>query len=604
MARGRPLRMLSTAAGATSGTAAALNCVMLVEPPNEVHIRPFFLRITFCVMACSATAEAQLVRGKVTERTSAAPIAGVLVSLVPDAAGSGTISVLSNERGEYAIRANGPGRFRLDVKRIGAQRFVSESFELTAGESRQFDVALEALVHRLPEVRVVEADLCVTSESQRQRVTSLWDEARTVLTAAQISLRDRLFEGHLTRYARGLHPRSLRVLEESWAERKGMMDRPFISLSGDSLSIVGYRRTIGEYEYYYAPDADVLLSKAFRRDHCYSVVEGSRDRRGMIGIAFEPSPARKLPDVHGTIWMDARTFEMRLVEFRYTQLPAFEGSDRVGGEVHFGKLANGAWVTSRWFLRFPQYARSVAPVDAYTRIPSVVVRPTVHRLVEEGAMVFTAGLKLFLRPAAVGGVVTDSAGLPFPGATVRLGGTPFTTQSGAGGEFRLDSLPAGHFTLIVEHRSYAQAGSFVADQPVDLREGERSNVTIRAAKTDVLVERLCAGKLPKRDNGTLRVHVVDSVTSRPLPGLRVWLRWSGRFVGPAGDPKMIVPGEVGGMQTVTDDAGAVTFCDLPADVRLVFSALRPDGSPAPDSTNLRVSKNELRVSTVLTRRPD
>jgi hypothetical protein len=37
-----------------------------------------------------------------------------------------------------------------------------------------------------------------------------------------------------------------------------------------------------------------------------------------------------------------------------------------------------------------------------------------HRLVEEGGMVFTAGLKLYARPASVAGVVLDSAGRPFP----------------------------------------------------------------------------------------------------------------------------------------------------------------------------------------------
>jgi hypothetical protein len=580
---------------------------MLVELPSEIRplVRVLFLpplRIVLGALVCASTAEAQIVRGRVAERASATPIAGVLISLVPDAGTSaGAISVLSNERGEYAIRATAPGRYRLDAKRIGAQRFVSAPFDLAAGESRRLDVTLEALVYRLPEVRVVEADLCVNNESQRLRVAALWDEARTVLTAAQISLRDRLFEGQLTRYVRALHPRSLRVLEESWSERKGLMDRPFFSLSGDSLSRVGYRRTVGEFEYYYAPDADVLLSRAFQQDHCYSVVEGGRDRRGMVGIGFEPSPSRRLPDVHGTIWLDGRSFELRLVEFRYTQLAVFEGSDRVGGEVHFGKLANGAWVTSRWFLRFPQYARSVAPVDAYTRIPSVVVRPTMHRLVEEGGMVFTSGLKLYLRPAAVAGVVTDSVGLPFRGATVRLGGTPFTTQSGASGEFRLDSLPAGRFTLIVEHPSYKQAGSLVGDESVDLREGDASRVTIRAAKTSELVERLCSGKLPKWDNGTLRVMVLDSATSRPLAGLRVWLRWAGRYAGR--DLLNMTPMVRGGIETRTDDAGVVAFCDLPADVRLVFSALRPDGTPSPDSTWLRVSKNELRVSTVRTVRP-
>lgn len=562
------------------------------------------LRIALVLTATLAVAgDAQIVRGRIADRASAAAVPGVVVSLVPDAGTpAASMSVLSNERGEYSIRAPAPGRYRIDAKRIGVQRHVSEPFDLSAGELKPLDITLDA-VYRLPEVRVVDVDFCVTNESQRARVASLWDEARTVLTAAQISLRDRLFEGHLTRYVRGLHPRSLRVLEESWGEHKGLMDRPFVSVSGDSLSRFGYRRTIGEYEYYYAPDADVLLSKSFSRDHCYNVVEGRRDRRGMTGIGFEPAPRRVMPDVHGTMWMDARTFELRFVEFRYTLLPPFEGADRVGGEVHFGKLANGAWVTSRWFMRFPQFARSVSPVEAYTRVPAVIVRPTMHRLVEEGGMVFTGGLRLFLRPAAAAGTVTDSAGRPFPGVTVRLGGTPFTTTTAANGQFRLDSLPAGRFTLIAEHANYTQVGSFVASEPVELAEGDASRVSVRAPRTAELVEKLCDGKLPKQDNGTLRVLVVDSITARPLPSLRVWLRWAGRFVGTMEKPESLMPSVVGGTESLTDAAGTVTFCDLPHDVRLVFSAVHADGKPAADSTYLRVDRNELKVSTVRTRRP-
>jgi hypothetical protein len=311
-----------------------------------------------------------------------------------------------------------------------------------------------------------------------------------------------------------------------------------------------------------------------------------------------------MPDVVGTMWLDARTFELRFVEFRYTLLPPFDGADKVGGEVHFGKLTNGAWVTSRWFMRFPQFARSVSPVESYTRVPAVTVRPTMHRLVEEGGMVFTAGLRHFLRPAAVAGTVTDSAGGPFPGVTVRLGGAPFTTTTAENGQFRLDSLPPGRFALIAEHPSYTQAGSFVASDPVELTEGDASRVNIRAPTTNDLVEKLCEGKLPKKGNGTLRVIVVDSVTARPLPSLRVWLRWAGRFVGTMEKPESLIPSMVGGTESLTDASGTVTFCDLPDDVRLVFSAVKLDGKPTADSTYHVIRKGELKVSTVRTGRPN
>ena len=559
--------------------------------------------VAFGVSAAQNAAEAQVVRGTVTERASSAPIPGALVTLEPAAGGtSQPVAVLANASGEYAIRATA-GRFRLTAKRIGVSRYVSDPFDLATGETRRMDVSLEALAFKLPEVRIVDAGLCVTTEGDRERVNSLWDEARTVLTAAQISLRDKLFEGHLTRYVRALQPRTMRVLEESYTEKQGMMDRPFVSQGGDSLSRLGYRRTVGEFEYYYAPDADVLVSGAFRRDHCYSVVEGRGDRRGMVGIAFEPVAGKTIPDVRGTLWMDGRTFELKLVEFRYTLMPEFDGSDRVGGEVHFGKLNTGAWVTSRWFMRFPQYARPVSPVDAHTRIPSVIVRPTMHRLIEEGGMVFTAGLKQFVRPAAVSGVVLDSVGRPLADATVRLGGTPFSTKSRADGQFRLDSLPANRFTLVAEHPTYSEIGVLLHDEAVDLREGSITNSNIRAPNTRALFERLCADKPPKDDNGVVRVLVVDSTTARPIPNLRVWLRWAGRFRGTMERPEQINPTTVGGTETMTDASGVVTYCDVPADVKLVFSAVQSNGRPAADSTELRVGQRALRGFTVRTKRP-
>lgn len=347
--------------------------------------------LVLCLAVPASLAGAQVVRGTVTDRGTGTPIAGVLVTITPeDAAPDDGMAVLSNARGEYAIRAPAPGSYRVAAKRIGVQRFRSAAMRLATGETVRLDIVLDAVAYALPEVRVAEFDVCSERPAERQRVLALWDEARTALAAAQVSLRDRLFEGQIRRYSRGLDPRNLRVLEESWSDVQGVMDRPFGSLSGDSLSRLGYRRTIDSTEYYSAPDASVLVSGAFLRDHCFAPVDGGRSRRGLIGLAFEPTPVRQVAEVRGTLWLDARTFELRLVEFHFTDLPAFPGSDRVGGEVHFERLANGAWMTARWFLRFPQGARSLSPVDADTRSPSVLLRQTEHRLLEEGGMVISS----------------------------------------------------------------------------------------------------------------------------------------------------------------------------------------------------------------------
>lgn len=346
------------------------------------------------VVGLRGVAAAQVVRGSVVDRASGSPLAGVLVSLQPAQGSAGdTVTVLTNLRGEFALRAVAAGRYRLVAKRIGVRRYESVPFDLAPGEARRVDVALDPVAQLLPEVAVIAAQLCVEHEDRRARTGALWEEARTALLASRVSLRDRLFEGQVRRYTRGLDPRTLRVLEELRTEVHGVLDRP-PGLSGDSLSTVGYRQDVDGYAWFHAPDAEVLLSAAFQRDHCFDLADARRDRRGLVGIAFAPGPGRALPDVSGVVWLDARSLALRLVEFRFTGMEPFTGSEHVGGELHFAQLANGAWLLSRWFVRTPEHGRSLAPLAAESRLPSVMVRPTVYRLLEEGGVVESA------RPAA------------------------------------------------------------------------------------------------------------------------------------------------------------------------------------------------------------
>src|SRR4030095_16668473 len=242
-----------------------------------------------------------------------------------------------------AARAPGARTDRLAVKRIGVQRFVSPAFVLGTGETRNLDVPIASVAMTLPVVSV--SWLCVPRPTELRRIASLWDEARTALEATEISLRDKLMAASISRYAAELDPATLRVLFDWRSDAQVMTSQPFTSMSGDSLSAVGYwRRLEGDSVEYLAPDASALSSNAFIRDHCFTLAGARRDRRGLVGLSFVPATERTLPDIAGTIWLDARSFELRLVEFRYTRLPAMAYAQRVGGEVHFARLASGAWI--------------------------------------------------------------------------------------------------------------------------------------------------------------------------------------------------------------------------------------------------------------------
>jgi hypothetical protein len=568
---------------------------------NPLTTLPLFILLALGVPTHRAAG--QIVRGLVTERTSRSPLPGVLVWLEranPGAQPQSVNSVLTNERGEYAIRAAAEGHYRVSAKRIGVQRFTSPEFDLAAGETKRIDIPLDAVLYTLPEVVVSAETFCMTRASQAQRVASLWEEARTALTATQVSLRDRLFRGRVNRYVRELDPKNLRVLSESRADMQGLLDKPFASVSGDSLSRGGYWRELPDgSSVFNAPDADALLSDAFLRDHCFAAVDGGRDRRGLVGILFEPQRNRVTADIRGTLWLDARTFELRFLEFRYTRLLTAD-SARVGGELHFARLSSGAWVVRRWFIRMPQFAHyqdTPMSVMGLTR-PAVIVRPGLYRLIEEGGDVFAQGLRLFEKPASIAGVVLDSSGLPFSGATVRLAGTPFATVAAADGRFQIDSLPAGTHTLVAEHAGYSALGTTAADSAVILVEGETQRVTLRAAASAALVARLCDGKGLPATRAVLRLTMLDTSTAAPLAGLPVWVHWVSNG-GSVGSPEA----KRDGVQSGTDARGVVIFCDVPGDLPLEIDIVRQSGQAIPVTKLDKLGLSQVVARTLKAQRP-
>jgi len=69
-----------------------------------------------------------------------------------------------------------------------------------------------------------------------------------------------------------------------------------------------------------------------------------------------------------------------------------------------------------------------------------------------------------------------------------------------------------------------------------------------------------------------------------LRGLRVWLRWP----DPAQEPKSVIEPVTGGslveqpllgVQSLTDQMGAVNFCGVPSDTRLELVMLLPNDDP-------------------------
>lgn len=513
--------------------------------------------LAVALLGAAPVAQAQVVRGRVTEVNTANPVPGALMSLLGVASDSVIVSGLSTREGDYALRAPAAGSYRLAVKRIGVRRFVSASFTLADGETRALNVPIDAIAMALPAVTV--SGLCVPRARELPRVASLWDEARTALEAAEISLRDRLIQARISRYAAEVDPASLRALFDWRSDAEVMAAQPFSSLSGDSLSALGYWRALpGDSVEFLAPDARALASNAFLRDHCFGLAAAPRNRPDLVGLTFTPARERQLPDIMGTIWLDARRFELRFIEFRYTRLPPTPDANRVGGEVHFARLESGAWIVDRWFIRMPQ---TVTSGGASRR-----------QLREEGGVVHPDAVATSRQLASLAGTVRDSLGRPLAGALVRAIGTHRQALTRADGAFSLDSLPAGPVSIAAHVDGYDAFATLAASRRLELPAARTTRLDLRAARGADLRREFCPASAARGRfwSGVVRLVMVDSASMSPLPGVRFLATWPAAAENPsAGSTERL-------QQAMTDVRGAATFCELPTDVDVEISLLGAD----------------------------
>ncbi|HEX6315057.1 MAG TPA: carboxypeptidase-like regulatory domain-containing protein, partial [Gemmatimonadaceae bacterium] len=537
-------------------------------------------------------ASAQIVRGSVTEQVSGQPLPGVLIS-VTGVGDSSARHTLTDARGQYAVRLSSGGRYVVSAKRIGVTRYTSDVLTLRPGETRRLDLVLEAFEHRLPVVNVLDSDMCFRRAEQKQRILALWDEVRTALITTQVSREEQLLTGWLSRHIRTLEPRSLRIIDDRHTVAEGLFERPMRSISGDSLRKAGYwRKEDDNTLVFHAPDEQALLAAGFRDGHCFELVTGRDARPGMVGLGFRPRRASIQGGIDGTIWIDAGNFELRFIEFRYTNLMTIPSNPHLGGQVHYLRHPSGAWLVQRWFIRMPQFPE-VTTVDNIRSGQRGEARGTLWRIIEEGGGLYTPGLRSWEAPGTIVGTVVDSTGrAPLTRTLVSLSGTPLSAEVDSLGRFRFDSIPPGAYTLLASHPDYASLGQMADDQPLTLEAGQVYQASMRGINTATLLDLLCAGKKILPGQATLRVMLNHAEDSAPIPRLLVWLRWPNPDQKAPLDPitpqraRMRNPWsvetvgwELHGEESATDAGGAVTFCGVPADTQLELVTLRPDDDP-------------------------
>ncbi|HEU4628447.1 MAG TPA: carboxypeptidase-like regulatory domain-containing protein [Gemmatimonadaceae bacterium] len=507
------------------------------------------LAATGWLVLVPAALDAQVVRGRVVGAGAGQPARGAIVSLLtPD--GRRVAPALVGEDGAYVVTAPAPGAYRVRVDLIGYRSWQSDSLALRLTDTLTVDVRLPLRRVELATVRVEGESRCAAQPQQVPRTVALWEEIRRALTISDLSTRDGLVPLDLTvteerrtrtvaarpgsgrrrGFYRGLELASSadlqaqdRVVSREQRRTRAAGVRPWAERSPADVAAHGFVRAVsGAYEYV-GPDVPILLSSEFLATHCFRPVR--RDRllgEDAIGLAFEPVPGRTLPEVTGTIWLDAATSELRTVEFSFVNLPAaVQELGDAGGRLDFARQPSGAWYVQHWEIE------RHGLLDA--RGGSFVHRTT-------GEAVPVGAPRVARAPAVLRGVVIDSTvreGLA--GAVVHVPGVP-PVRTDSLGRFAVmvPGLPAESLDVVVrvEHPRLALLGLAGAEQTVRLRAGASTGLVLATPSVPTLLGALCPmdGQSARDEGGALRLGMLvgraTGADGGPLPdGARLVAEW-------------------------------------------------------------------------------
>lgn len=521
------------------------------------------------LLLCSAALKAQSVRGTLVDGTSGQPIPSAFVTLVNEQ-GLEVARTLTGAGGTFLLMAPLAGSYRVRSKRIGYRLTESPPLALADSQTIEYRLEVEAVPVELPAVIVRARPQCGAKAAEPATVAQLWEEAREALAAVQWTEGQAALRYTATSFQRMLPLKGRRVQLEWDSAWSGVGRRAFGAVPAEQLEREGYVvAAAGDSLDYYGPDAEVLLGDVFVATHCFSARDGGPEHPGLVGLAFEPAPKRRLPDVAGVLWLERRTLELRFLDFSYTGLWTKE----LGGRVEFARLASGQWIVAYWWLR------TALPDTAQRHISRYRARNIVGYR-ESGGMVTTvespqgrvehAGFEAVLR-----GTVVDSSrgGKLLPGATVWLAGAP-RSQADEAGRFEIRGPFDGEYDVSFRHPRLDSLGINADEQRVTLTQGSVRSLTLFVPPESMVVHRLCRKGLSPGNH--IIVGLVHDSGAAPVPRARVEVRLAGSRSRQAGN---------------ANEAGRYVICNLPTGA-LIVSA---EGGGASGDVLIEFRKGEVWV---------
>lgn len=245
---------------------------------------------------------------------------------------------MTNVSGRFRFDDVTPGRYRVQLLRVGFEPVLSDPLHVAAGETVQFAFRVASRPLMLPPVTVT-ADACVTAKDIKEhpQLQTLWQQARRgALVRTELMARYRyLVSSHEESYAlKADGPTTPGTLDQhyvsdpKWAVRNAARNR------AQRLSRGYYGPSNKFGDGFHVPNELDVLHEDFLKTHCFVPV--AAHGIGEVGLQFRPVRTRpNFLDILGTIWLDSVTFLARRIELEYVDGEESRGTFR----ADFGDVA-------------------------------------------------------------------------------------------------------------------------------------------------------------------------------------------------------------------------------------------------------------------------
>ncbi len=283
----------------------------------------FVVPAAMCALALPmlpAQSGAQRVSGTVRDEAGA-PVRAAIVSAF---SGKDTAAVtLTRTDGGFQLAL--PRKdLTLLVRAIGLQPV---RISLRAGIDSVVSVRMTRIVFRLAAVSVREFTSCAKTQTGTANIYDVWQEVTTALENTRLvrDSKQRVFDYIMYQRMTDAETGKVRVLRNdssSWRSTRPFKVTPPKELASRGYVVEDFKGMRGSEPslLYRAPDEMVLLDETFQTTHCFWASHGDGANQGMIGVYFMPVSGIKINDIRGVFWIDSTSYELKRLDYIYTQI--------------------------------------------------------------------------------------------------------------------------------------------------------------------------------------------------------------------------------------------------------------------------------------------